>query len=105
MEDVVTLSSSGESGSIRFTIPPTTIESLGLEIGDIVEFYIKGIFKDKDQKIPDEPSFITPIRGYIIGIGGTSLGVTIKKSHVKRYDLVEGYELVIDINLLKKKAK
>jgi len=103
MEETVTLSSSGESGSIRFIIPPPTIDALGLQIGDIVEFEIKRIFKDKDQTIPETPDFIPKIRGNVISAGGSSLGVTIRKNYVKRYNLKENYDLVIDIILQKKK--
>ena len=104
MGDIVTLTSSKHSGSIRFIIPTPTIEALSLNVGDIVEFQINGIFKDKDQTKPEEPDFVTPIKANVISAGGSSLAITIRKNFVKRYDLIEGYDLIVDINLLKKKS-
>jgi len=105
MGDIVTLTSAKHSGSIRFVVPTPTIEALDLKVGDIIEFQITGIFKDKDQKKPDEPNFITPIKANIISAGGSSLGITIRRNFVNRYELEEGYDLIVDISLVKRISK
>ena len=103
VKDIVPLRfGSGDSSTIRFIISPAMIDALSLESGDLIQVSILGLFKSPDQKDPIPLDI--PMPGKVIKAGGASLGVTIRKNLVKRLQLNENDELLVSIELLKKRS-
>ncbi len=92
MRDTVTLTSIG--GSIGFTISPTMLNDLGIDLGDSVEIELKQIYRQSENPL-DVSTFM---RRKIIKVGGGSKGVIIKKNIVKQFKLEPGINIGIDIN-------
>lgn len=101
VQDVVQLRlASGSDISIRFLLTSAMIDALSLKVGDLVQVFILGIFKEPNEA--DSSPVNIPMVGRVIKIGGTSLGMTIKRNLVKRLELQENYDLLVSIERLGK---
>ncbi len=85
--------------SLRFLIPNAIVNGLNIEAGDSIQVQIKGIFKEKDQTTPTTTDI--PMPGKAIMSGASSLAITVKRNIVERYKLKAGYELVINIEMIR----
>ena len=88
------------SGSLRFTIPADIIRTIGLQKEDFVYVTIWGIFPNKSATEPLRVEI--PLPSKLITTGRTSLGITVDKKIVDRYDLKKDMELEISLKVIKK---
>lgn len=80
---------------MRFSIVPAIHEKLSLEFGNSIEIVIFKIIK-KGEKPIEVSEFMTR---KVIKIGGTSKGASVKSNIIKRFKLVAGDEIGVDIQI------
>ena len=96
VQDTVPLKKvSGNENSIRIPCKPGIVKTLSLQNKDSVQLNFLGLFNGPTQKEPIPLNI--PMVGRTAKTGSKSLGITIKKNIVARYNLEEDYGMVVNM--------